>query len=331
MNQLRLDPLTGRWVVVSTDRAVRPKAFTPRMAIHPGRHLPTLPLLPRQRGDQLPRRSRRWARWQLAGPGGPQPLSRLRGQRPLRGDQPGSGLHPGHGGRHPRGHRALPRPPELVVDAQRRADHRGDGRHPRSDRGALVDPRAALQPGHRQLPGARRVPPSSTPTASCSACPSSRGSWSRSRPDSPGSPGGACCAPPSMPRRTSDHRVVYADERVLVICPFWSGAPYEMLVIPRAHGAPPPPQPPGRPRGRGQGAEGGPGQPARRGGRRRLQPRLPLGAVSRPEPYHWHVHVVPKITTVAGFELGTGVLINIVNPEQAAEELVVRVPVSRAV
>jgi galactose-1-phosphate uridylyltransferase len=31
--------------------------------------------------------------------------------------------------------------------------------------------------------------------------------------------------------------------------------------------------------------------------------------------------VVPKLTTVAGFELGTGVLINIVNPEQAAEEL----------
>ncbi|HEX7442526.1 MAG TPA: galactose-1-phosphate uridylyltransferase, partial [Acidimicrobiales bacterium] len=42
-----------------------------------------------------------------------------------------------------------------------------------------------------------------------------------------------------------------------------------------------------------------------------------------PEPYHWHVHVVPKLTTVAGFELGTGVLINIVNPEQAAEELAV--------
>ena len=49
-----------------------------------------------------------------------------------------------------------------------------------------------------------------------------------------------------------------------------------------------------------------------------------------PEPYHWHVHVVPKLTTVAGFELGTGVLINIVNPEEAAEELAVRVPVARA-
>src|SRR3974377_2022191 len=32
MNQLRLDPLTGRWVVVSTDRATRPKAFAPRIA-----------------------------------------------------------------------------------------------------------------------------------------------------------------------------------------------------------------------------------------------------------------------------------------------------------
>jgi galactose-1-phosphate uridylyltransferase len=32
---------------------------------------------------------------------------------------------------------------------------------------------------------------------------------------------------------------------------------------------------------------------------------------------------------VAGFELGTGVLINIVNPEQAAEELAVRVPVAQ--
>ncbi len=49
-----------------------------------------------------------------------------------------------------------------------------------------------------------------------------------------------------------------------------------------------------------------------------------------PEPYHWHVHVVPKLTTVAGFELGTGVLINIVNPEQAAEELAVRAPVAQA-
>jgi len=40
--------------------------------------------------------------------------------------------------------------------------------------------------------------------------------------------------------------------------------------------------------------------------------------------------VVPKLTTVAGFELGTGVLINIVNPEQAAEELAIPLPVAEA-
>src|SRR2546430_6429445 len=31
VSQLRLDPLTGRWVVVSTDRASRPFAFMPRI------------------------------------------------------------------------------------------------------------------------------------------------------------------------------------------------------------------------------------------------------------------------------------------------------------
>ena len=31
------------------------------------------------------------------------------------------------------------------------------------------------------------------------------------------------------------YRVIYADDRVVVVCPFWSAVPYEMLVIPRAH------------------------------------------------------------------------------------------------
>ena len=33
------------------------------------------------------------------------------------------------------------------------------------------------------------------------------------------------------------------------------------------------------------------------------------------------MHIWPKLITVAGFERGTGVMINIVSPEQAAEEL----------
>ena len=38
-------------------------------------------------------------------------------------------------------------------------------------------------------------------------------------------------------------------------------------------------------------------------------------------PFHWHVHVVPRLTSLAGFEQGTGVLINIVAPELAAQHL----------
>lgn len=37
--------------------------------------------------------------------------------------------------------------------------------------------------------------------------------------------------------------------------------------------------------------------------------------------YHWHIEVIPKITTDAGFELGTGIEINVIDPDQAIEIL----------
>lgn len=39
------------------------------------------------------------------------------------------------------------------------------------------------------------------------------------------------------------------------------------------------------------------------------------------DSYHWHVEVYPKLAVWAGFELSTGVYINTVTPEKAAEEL----------
>ncbi len=38
-------------------------------------------------------------------------------------------------------------------------------------------------------------------------------------------------------------------------------------------------------------------------------------------PFHWWVEVVPRVNVVAGFELGTGVLVNTVAPEVAASQL----------
>lgn len=37
--------------------------------------------------------------------------------------------------------------------------------------------------------------------------------------------------------------------------------------------------------------------------------------------YHWHMELIPKMTIMAGFELGTGMFINISIPEQSAEYL----------
>ena len=59
------------------------------------------------------------------------------------------------------------------------------------------------------------------------------------------------------------HRVVYADERVVVVCPFWSAVPYEMLVIPRTHSPHLHTQPDRGPRLGGPGAAQLPRQPPR--------------------------------------------------------------------
>lgn len=37
--------------------------------------------------------------------------------------------------------------------------------------------------------------------------------------------------------------------------------------------------------------------------------------------YHWHLEIIPKLTTIGSFELGTGMMINITTPEHAAEFL----------
>jgi UDPglucose--hexose-1-phosphate uridylyltransferase len=37
--------------------------------------------------------------------------------------------------------------------------------------------------------------------------------------------------------------------------------------------------------------------------------------------FHWNVSVIPRLTRVAGFELGSGMFINTVLPEAAAEFL----------
>jgi UDPglucose--hexose-1-phosphate uridylyltransferase len=113
-------------------------------------------------------------------------------------------------------------------------------------------------------------------------------------------------------------RVVYVDDSVVVICPYWSGTPFEMLAIPRVHN------------GHLHTADApdlaGVGIGLRHGlaALRSALGDVAYNVVFHSAPYraqgtfHWHAHVYPKVTTRAGFELGTGVMINVVPPEEAA-------------
>jgi UDPglucose--hexose-1-phosphate uridylyltransferase len=117
------------------------------------------------------------------------------------------------------------------------------------------------------------------------------------------------------------HRVVVEDERCVVICPFWSGTPYEMLVIPRTHerhlehAAPPDVVAVGR------SLRSALGLLRERVGDIAYNVVFHTAPHHHENPYHWHVHVLPRVTSVAGFEQGTGVMINIIAPELAAQVL----------
>lgn len=47
---------------------------------------------------------------------------------------------------------------------------------------------------------------------------------------------------------------------------------------------------------------------------------MPVGEAEA-QHYHWHIEIMPKLTHVAGFEWGTGFYINAVSPEEAADML----------
>lgn len=117
------------------------------------------------------------------------------------------------------------------------------------------------------------------------------------------------------------HRVVLVDEKVAVLAPYWASAPFEMLVLPRDHQA--------------HMTEAAPQDVAAVGKSLRTalhRLRETLGPISynvvfhtaphrAAGPFHWHIHLMPRLTSVAGFEQGTGVMINIVPPEIATKHL----------
>jgi UDPglucose--hexose-1-phosphate uridylyltransferase len=111
-------------------------------------------------------------------------------------------------------------------------------------------------------------------------------------------------------------RLVAVDEDAVLVCPWASRSPYELRVLPRREAA------------RFEEDEAGAAMirtavralAARFG----APPELNLWVRTAPQGtdhFHWHVDLAPRLTVHAGFEMGTGVEINVFPPERAAAEL----------
>jgi UDPglucose--hexose-1-phosphate uridylyltransferase len=119
----------------------------------------------------------------------------------------------------------------------------------------------------------------------------------------------------------SGERIVNANDHCVSIAPFWSGSPFELLIVPRAHCVHLTEADDDSVAGVGLAIRDSLAQ------LNALFGDVAYNLVIHTAPhhdsahYHWHVHVWPKLVTTAGFERGTGVMINIVPPETAADEL----------
>ena len=112
-------------------------------------------------------------------------------------------------------------------------------------------------------------------------------------------------------------RIVAIDDEAVLMAPYASRVPFHLVLAPR--------------RARARFEDEGPsGAALLHDALRRLRARLgaspPLNlwvrtAPSGAEHFCWRIEIQPRLTHLAGLELGTGVNLCIVSPEQAAAEL----------
>jgi UDPglucose--hexose-1-phosphate uridylyltransferase len=130
--------------------------------------------------------------------------------------------------------------------------------------------------------------------------------------------GPRCAACAVVERERGGERAVEDAAGLLTICPWASSMPYEALLVPAAHLS------------RFEESDGGGDLEIARAIGRLL--RRFGGVVGASAPYnlvlhsappgvsnfHWHLHLLPRLTTYGGFELATGIIINVVDPDKAA-------------
>jgi UDPglucose--hexose-1-phosphate uridylyltransferase len=112
-------------------------------------------------------------------------------------------------------------------------------------------------------------------------------------------------------------RIVAIDEEAVLLAPYAAGVPFQLMIAPRTP----------RARFEDDGPTGAAllhdalGRLARRLG---ANPPLNMWVRTAPrgaEHFSWRIDILPRLTHLAGLELGAGIHLNIVTPERAAAEL----------
>ena len=111
-------------------------------------------------------------------------------------------------------------------------------------------------------------------------------------------------------------RLVAIDDQAMLICPWASRSPFELRIVPRS----------GAPCFESDEAGAATLRTALRALAARFDevPQLNLWIVTAPrgvEQFSWHLDLAPRFAIRAGFEMSTGVELNIFPPERAAAEL----------
>ena len=329
MGELRQDIVTGLWVVVATERAMRPTGFTSpcaaalpeesdRCPFCPGHEIMTpLEVLAVRPGDGEPNAPG----WQVRvvpnkfpafQPGeDPPPTADFFPARPAEGSHEVIIHSPSHS-RHLGTMTAEEVELVLRVYRHRYAANAGDPDiryvHIIVNHGREAG--ASLEHSHSQLFGMPLVPPLVQQELAGA-------SWFHSRHEE-------CVFCRIVAEETAASRRVVASNRAFVaIAPFASRLPFEVWVLPREH----------------RESFGGIteteleefaailGEVLGTYDRKFTNPPYNCYIHSAPTDgaeypyYHWHLEVVPKLTIPGGFELGTSMMINITTPEHAADYL----------
>jgi len=127
----------------------------------------------------------------------------------------------------------------------------------------------------------------------------------------------------------ADERVVLATDDVAVITPYWSASPFELLIVPRRHEAHLQNADDDSLRAVGIALRDALGQLHSVLGDIAFNLGFHTAPHEHTGQYHWHAHVWPNLVTQAGFERGTGVMINVLPPEDACTALVQSVHAAR--